>query len=312
MINRNSSSRNKVILMPGILRGRQAGFTLIELLTVFAIISALMAILLPAIQSARERSRVMQCRSNLRNLGQACETFHETFQCFPRNTIRPRGTTPIGGEPSGSLWDWDSGSYETWHREIMPFIEQTNARVQDAVPLLSCPADPRGPDYTVPEYGFTWYVGVYSNPTAFNNGIIIDDSDLNSKQTIAAHLVTDGMSNTIMIAERPPSADGNFGWWDSRCCTEDNISPVKGTDKPFSSGTKGHCPKTAYYRPGDYRDKCAFNVIWSCHHEGGNFCMADGSVRMLSYHVSKVPVGNSTLLESLASRSGAEVFSIDN
>ena len=261
---------------------------------------------------ARERARVMQCKNNLKNLGLANLNFHETFQYFPRNTIRPRGTTPIGGEPSGNLWDWDKGSYETWHREIMTFIEQPDARVQDSVRLLGCPADPRGPDYKVPEYGFTWYVGVYSNPSTFNNGIIVDDSDLNSRLTVSMSNVIDGTSNTIMIAERPPSADGKFGWWDSRCCTEDNISPARGIDKPFSSGSHGHCPNPAYYQPGNYLDRCAFNAIWSCHSAGANFCMADGSVRMFSYDIAEETVKNTTLLEALVSRAGAEVFSFEN
>lgn len=293
------------------LTGRRSGFTLIELMTAIAICSLLVALLVPAVQNVRERARVLQCRNNLHNLGLACHNFHETFGYFPRNTIRPRGTTHIGGEPPGNLWDWDAGSYETWHRQIMPYIERANARVQDAVPLLGCPSDPRGPDYKVPEYGFTWYVGVYSNPSKFNNGVIIDDSDLSSKFTIAMRNIIDGTSNTILITERPPSADGNFGWWDSRCCTEDNISPVKGDRHPFSSGSYGQCANPAYFKLGKYQDRCAFNAIWSCHTEGANFCMADGSVRMLSYQIAKQPLGNTTLLEALASRADAEVITGD-
>ncbi len=80
----------------------------------------------------------------------------------------------IDAELDGNLWNWHSGTYETWHREIMPFIEKPVVRVQDAVPVLGCPSDPRGTDYTVPGYGFTWYVGVYSNPTTLNSGIMVD------------------------------------------------------------------------------------------------------------------------------------------
>ena len=280
---------------------------MIELLTVIAVSSILLALFLPAVQRIREQALVMQCKNNMRNLGQACQLFHENYGYYPRNTIRPRGTTLIDNEPEGNLWNWHSGTYETWHRQILEYIEQPGVRVQDAVRGFGCPADPRGTNYTVPDYGFTWYVGVFSNPNSFNNGIIIDDSDLKSKFTISAQSITDGCSNTLMIAERPPSAEGQFGWWDSRCCAEDNISPIVGNRRPFSSGIDGNCPHLNYYGPGRYQDRCAFNRIWSYHREGANFVMADGSVRMFSYQVNKQPCGNTTLLEALASRAGAEV-----
>jgi prepilin-type N-terminal cleavage/methylation domain-containing protein/prepilin-type processing-associated H-X9-DG protein len=285
---------------------KSSGFTLIELLVVIVIFSLLMALLLPAIQSARERGRVMQCKNNLRNLGVACHTFHETFGYFPRNTIRPRGTTRVNGAPSGNIDDWESGSYETWHREILPFIEQTQARVQDAIPLFGCPTDPRGPAYRVPEYGFTWYVGVYSNSNKFNNGIIIDDSALSSKNTVSAHDVIDGLSQTILIAERPPSADGHAGWWDSDCCTVDTISPARGTNSPYRSGPNGDCPDPSYFGFGNINDNCEFNRLWSCHLQGANFCMADGSVRTISYDIAQQQAGETTITEALVSRNGSE------
>ncbi len=288
------------------------GLTVIELLVVISIIAVLISLVLPAIQQSRESARNLQCRNNLRNLGLACLTFHEFNLYYPRNTIRPRGTTPVDGEPPGNLWNWHSGTYESWHRQIMSYIEQPNVRVQDAVPLIGCPADPRGVNYTVPGYGFTWYVGVFSNPSNMNNGIIIDDSDMKQKMTINASSVTDGTSNTILLAERPPSADGHFGWWDSRCCTEDNISAARGDNKLFSSGKNGKCANPAPYQFGRVDDNCAFNSLWSNHQFGGNFCMADGSVRTISYQAGNQPAGTMTLLEAMSSRAGSEVFDSGN
>src|SRR5436190_11227091 len=69
--------------LPAVLRSR--GFTLIELLVVIGILAALTALLLPAVQKAREASRVTQCRNNLRQVGLALQQFHNAYNVFPSN-----------------------------------------------------------------------------------------------------------------------------------------------------------------------------------------------------------------------------------
>jgi prepilin-type N-terminal cleavage/methylation domain-containing protein/prepilin-type processing-associated H-X9-DG protein len=282
------------------------GFTLVELLVVIAVIAILIGMLVPAVQRVRDAAANTQCRNNLRNLGLGCHSFLATHKFFPRNTVRPRGTTLLYGQPSGTDDPWDSGSFESWLRELTPFIEQQDARAQDAIPLFGCPADPRGITYVVPEYGFTWYVGVYSSRGYANNGIIVDDSALPHPLTINMTAITDGTSNTILIAERPPAADGQWGWWDTPANTQDTISPVRGAADPYRWGMHGTCPDPALYQPGNYLDTCAFNAVWSCHVRGANFCMGDGSVRTIAYAAGNQPVGDVTLLEALASRAQAE------
>lgn len=87
------------------------GFTLVELLVVIAIIGILVALLLPAVQAAREAARRMQCGNNLKQLGLSCHNYHDTYKVFP-----PGGITPGSccGTPSAG----------TWTLFILPFLEQ--------------------------------------------------------------------------------------------------------------------------------------------------------------------------------------------
>lgn len=87
------------------------GFTLVELLVVIAIIGILIALLLPAVQAAREAARRMQCSSNLKQIGVAMHAYHTAHNCFP-----PGGITdgPCCGTLSGT----------NWAISILPYIEQ--------------------------------------------------------------------------------------------------------------------------------------------------------------------------------------------
>src|SRR6188768_1262079 len=87
------------------------GFTLIELLVVIAIIGILLALLLPAVQQAREAARRMQCKNNLKQIGLALHNFHDAFNVLP-----PQATYVIGSTFSGY----------SIHTRLLPYIEQGN------------------------------------------------------------------------------------------------------------------------------------------------------------------------------------------
>src|SRR6476620_6105821 len=91
---------------------RRQGFTLVELLVVIAIIGILVALLLPAVQAAREAGRRTQCINNLKQLGIGFQNFHDTQKWLP--------PTHIDETASGSF----KGS--TWLVVILPYIEQEN------------------------------------------------------------------------------------------------------------------------------------------------------------------------------------------
>ncbi len=93
---------------------RWRAFTLVELLVVIAIIGILVALLLPAIQAAREAARRTQCGNNLKQYGVALQNYHDTYKIFPTGTS-----------------SWDNYPWVGWQVRILPFTEQ--ARLYDSV-----------------------------------------------------------------------------------------------------------------------------------------------------------------------------------
>lgn len=197
---------------------RRSGFTLIELLVVIAIIGVLIALLLPAVQSAREAARRAQCINNLKQLGIALNNYHDTLGCYPlgRCIVSP---TPAGY--SNSSW-----SYSTFAK-ILPFVEQGNIATSlnfnlpyldpanataytTTVSSLICPSDVGGThplnfgvtNYRNNEgtsvamwYGATDIAGVNSALTIPPNGMFY----ANTQVRVAD--VTDGTSNTAAFSE---------------------------------------------------------------------------------------------------------------
>jgi len=83
---------------------KRHGFTLVELLVVIAIIGILIALLLPAVQAAREAARRSQCTNNLKQIALAVHNYHDTYKVFP-------------------IGNWTT-AYGTWLVSLLPFIEQ--------------------------------------------------------------------------------------------------------------------------------------------------------------------------------------------
>ena len=121
------------------------GFTLIELLVVIAIIAILVALLLPAVQQAREAARRTQCKNNLKQISLALHNYHDVHKCFPQS----------------GMWKWAGGWAPTtgrsWLFMILPYVEQKNAFEDSDVgqptwfdfnvsgldlPFMNCPSDP--------------------------------------------------------------------------------------------------------------------------------------------------------------------------
>jgi len=280
-------------------------FSLIELLTVIAIIAVLTALLLPAVQNARNSALRTHCSNNLRQIGLALHQYHDTFRVFPP------GISVDGG--------MSLQPFVSWNARILPFLEQEELwrEVQHAfeqdrdflhvpphnhratvVPVFSCPSDDRTlqsstmlPGATV---AFTSYLGIEGASLEHKNGILYLDSRIRLAD------ITDGSSNTLIVGERPPSADERFGWWYAGWGQnrEGSAEMVLGmTELNISASTCWEGPYN--YGPGRIDNQCDCFHFWSLHAGGANFAFADGSVRLLTYEATPV-------MPALASRAGGE------
>lgn len=193
------------------MRMKRNGFTLVELLVVIAIIGVLVGLLLPAVQSAREAARRMQCSNNLKQIALACHNYESAFKKFPPSAIVDLNVSTTANN-------------EAWgvHGRILNYLEQANLRdlvdlsvgwdSQPAidgvkVPVFSCPSDPGSdqvrtfsdgrPSLYPTTYGFnfgTWFV---YDPTTRKggDGMFFPDSFLGFRDCL------DGTSHTLLVGE---------------------------------------------------------------------------------------------------------------
>lgn len=290
---------------------RRRGFTLIELLVVIAIMAILIALLLPAVQAAREASRRTGCRNNLHQLGLALHNYEETHRVFPPGYLFKPG--PQGNE-LGLGWGalilpfLELGTISREFDTDLPIWNAANITPRERQPVVFlCPSDPISPGNFVlmgsdPErYAMGCYVASFGPP----------DLDLDQEQRLGmysrnsstrVHEVLDGLSNTLAAGERQNGPFRNGAAHANHFDYETTwMSAVRDAGDPTDDHghmvlfQTGHTPN---HVDSDDRDVSAPHIGFS------NFLMADGSVRSISENV------NFSLYQALSTRASGEVVEL--
>ncbi len=156
-------------------RSRARGFTLVELLVVIAIIGVLVALLLPAIQAAREAARRNQCQNKLKQIGLALQNHHDSYKRFPLCTMTnasPNGTNSVPptyqaninnttpGNVAGSAVSPQAGY--SWIVRILPFLEEAN--IYNTLSAVSN-------KFSYPAFLYAQGVGVPQGTTGISYGV---------------------------------------------------------------------------------------------------------------------------------------------
>jgi prepilin-type N-terminal cleavage/methylation domain-containing protein len=217
---------------------RTEGFTLVELLVVIAIIGVLVALLLPAVQAAREAARRTECTNKLRQWGIAMQNHHDTLGYFPAGTISTGRTSTNGADRRTFvllLWPYlEAANLFATYDFSVPFWHANNMPAMTAQPAMYfCPSDRVGAFWKGDQYTRSRgnYVVCYSNGDFFTNNRFAEVGEARSRypnympapfsdyqdakaQGINMRKFVDGVSRTMLMSEVLMSTDDED--WDGR------------------------------------------------------------------------------------------------
>ncbi len=310
-----------LVELPVVSKRKRSAFTLVELLVVIAIIGVLIALLLPAVQSARESARRASCTNNLHQIGIALQSFHNDHKKLP---------------PSRYL-----NGYPTWFAIVLPYVEEQNlgalwrldepfyahrnrAARETLVPILGCPSragtnlvhDSQGnsgdkatlaargdyagnagsddPDGPFPDYWYPHANGVLITARMFFNPSY---PDRRWQSEISFKRITDGLSKTLLVGEKHIplgnlDAQGSLYNGDN----QSNCARVAGRHAPLakSPADRTNC------RTINRCQNCVCDNFGSWHAGTCQFLFCDGHVSPLAVDI------DATSLDRLATRADGE------
>jgi prepilin-type N-terminal cleavage/methylation domain-containing protein len=285
---------------------RSGGFTLVELLIVIAIIGVLIALLLPAIQAARESARRMTCRNNLKQIGLAVQNFYSTHRTLPPPKVLSDGgglvaNKYLGGAGSGQRYT-ELGSTLVL---LLPYLEEKNRFAQydvskpiddavnvgitsEPVNFYLCPSMGLPRDAPARGCGEFLAPGSYLISASTDYNMDLDGAfaspPINGPYRLGMEHVSDGSSHTLLVGE---INYGHFKYVWSNCPGE-NGKPKWG-DHTWAQGywiyAWGHMSASLpelYNNSTDYLHPDGSRAFRSDHPGGVQFVLLDGSVEFLS------------------------------
>jgi prepilin-type N-terminal cleavage/methylation domain-containing protein len=309
------------------------GFTLVELLVVIAIIGMLVALLLPAINAAREAGRRTQCSNNLKQIGLACLAHESDLGIFPdggehywlTRSMIGAGTPAMAGAQNWGVF-----------YQILPYLEQKatwerdiDAQVYETlIPTYSCPSRRPPQSFTVEDYetgaqqvrSMSDYAGNGgSDPTGTegwaNLGNGLDGTIVRNPHgspgprslPVTTELITDGLAKTLLVGEKDldgarvgtPQPDDDGGWvegWDFDTIRWGYFPPVQDWYDGSPASAEGNNGTFVPFH----------GAFGSAHAAVFNTVFADGSGHPLSYEIAL------NVFSSLCSRNDGQIINSDD